>query len=380
VLAASISIAGCGGSNARAVQETLLYSFAGADGSFPVCELIGDNAGNLYGTTQTGGAYNLGTVFRLAPDGTETVLHDFGKKTADGRNPVAGLLADAGGNLYGTTQDGGRAGFGTVFKLAPDGTETVLHSFGKDSGDGRYPLSALVSDSGGNLYGTTLSGGARLAGTIFRISPRGHETVLHEFGTRDGDGQAPLGGLIIDRSGTLYGTTGGGGTSDAGTVFKLAAGVETILYSFTNGDDGAGPNATLMADDAGNLYGTAQSGGKNRAGVVFMLTPEGKESVLHTFGRKLRDGRFPMAKLVADSGGNLYGTAQNGGPANNGIVFMLAPDGTETILHSFDDGNDGHNPSGGLLRDSSGRLYGVTFNGGGGADNRGTVYELTPAQ
>ena len=197
----------------------MLHSFTdGNDGGYPYVRLIKDAAGNLYGTTASGGADGAGTVFRLAPDGTETILYSF-TGGSDGSNPVAGLIKDAKDNLYGTTFAGGTNNAGAVFKLAPDGTETVLHSFtgGKD---GINPYARLIKDAAGNFYGTTYAGGADGAGTVFKVAPGGTETILHSF-TGGSDGSNPVAGLIANKKGHLFGTTQLGGADGSGTVFEL---------------------------------------------------------------------------------------------------------------------------------------------------------------
>jgi len=256
---------------------TILYSFTGgADGGHPAAGLVMDRAGNLYGTGQTGGANGQGTVFKVSPSGAETLLYTFGSQSGDGSYPFAGLVLDETGNLYGTTYSGGANGGGTVFKLAPTGTETVLYSFGSRSGDGSNPYAGLVFDNNGNLYGATYSGGANGGGTVFKLAPTGTETVLYSFGSGSGDGSNPFGGfLIFDNNGNLYGTTVGGGANGGGTVFKLApTGTETVLYSFgSRSRDGSKPWSGLVFDEKGNLYGTTHGGGAYGAGVVFEVNP-----------------------------------------------------------------------------------------------------------
>jgi uncharacterized repeat protein (TIGR03803 family) len=203
------------------------------------------------------------------------------------------------------------------------------------------------------------------------------ETVLYAF-TGGSDGGGPYAGLIADRAGNLYGTTIGGGASHNGVVFKLSpSGAETVLYSFTGGSgDGAGPSAGLIADRAGNLYGTTLFGGASNFGTVFKLSPSGTETVQHSFTGS--DGVFPRAGLIADRAGNLYGTA-DGFTSNAGTVFKLSPSGTETVLHSFA-GSDGAIPQAGLIADRAGNLYGATFNTTsfpGGASGNGAVFKLT---
>ncbi|PYT52595.1 MAG: hypothetical protein DMG43_11255, partial [Acidobacteria bacterium] len=263
---------------AQAPTFTVLYSFMGSpDGNGPyLAALILDKAGNLYGTTNAGGtgtcslgrigpSPGCGTVFKLDTAGNETVLHSF--TGSDGSGPAASLIMDTAGNLYGTTSSGGSASVGTVFKIDTSGNQTVLHSFAGSDGSG--PDAGLIMDNAGNLYGTTSSGGSASVGTVFKIDTSGNETVLYNFkgGT---DGARPEAGLIMDQAGNLYGTTLAGGTgtcsylsSGCGTIFKLdTSGNETVLHSFTGSPgDGANPFAALILDGAGNLYGTTLAGG-----------------------------------------------------------------------------------------------------------------------
>ncbi len=354
----------------RSVQAqsfTVLYSFTIADGVGPKPGLVRDKAGNLYGTTQRGGGSGAGEVTA----GTETVLYSF-TGSPDGA-PVSGLVRDKAGNLYGI----GGSGAGTVFKLDTTGTLTVLHSFAGP--DGAFPLAALVRDKTGNLYGTTTVGGASGAGTVFKLDTAGTETVLHSF-TGGADGANPYGGLVRDKAGNLYGTTTGGGplncfgTDGCGVVFKLdTTGTETVLHTFI-GPDGTFPIGDLVRDKAGNLYGTTYAGGTYGEGTVFKLETTGTETVLYSF-TGLADGAVPRAGLVRDKAGNLYGTTAEGGNLSCGVVFKVDPAGRETVLHSFTGGADGCILYGGLVRDKAG-LYGTTANGG--ASGVGTVFKLTP--
>lgn len=269
--------------------ETVLHSFdENGDGHYPyTVGLIFDAAGNLYGTTLRGSEHDRGTVFKLMPGagGTwnETVLNRFGDLPRGGSHSQAGLIFDTAGNLYGTTEAGGAYRCGTVFKLSNTNgrwTETVLHSF--KGSDGRSPYASLIFDKAGNLYGTTYKGGAHSVGAVFKITPGANgtwaETVLHSFGA-GGDGFYPYANLIFDAVGNLYGTTSwGGANGNSGTVFKLTPGAkgawtEKVLHSFGKGEDGASPYAGLILDAAGNLYGTTSQGGADNSGTVFKITP-----------------------------------------------------------------------------------------------------------
>jgi uncharacterized repeat protein (TIGR03803 family) len=359
--------------SAQAQTLSVLYSFTGgADGSQPLAGLVRDAADNLYGTTQIGGASGNGVVFKVDPTGVETVLHSFTGKP-DGSQPTAAFIRDGSGNLYGTVQNGGNAGFGIVFKLSSAGRETVLHSFSSVD-DGAIPAAGLVRDAAGNLYGTTCCGGSSTDGIVFKVTSARNWTILHNFA--GSDGRYPFAGLIRDTAGNLYGTTSTGGASGFGTVFKLdTTGKETLLYSFTGGSDGAHPRAGVVRDSAGNLYGTTVDGGASGNGLVFKVTPAGMETVLVSFTGGA-DGGLPYADLIRDSAGNLYGTTSAGGAFGWGAVFKVDKTAKETVLYSFTGGTDGSCPMAGLIRDSAGNLYGTTeFGGNAGV---GVVFKLTP--
>src|SRR5664280_3872238 len=310
---------------------------------------------SLYGTTLEGGTYYSGTVFELTPAAgggwTEKVLHNFNENGTDGALPRAPLIFDAAGNLYGTTEYGGTyydSDLGTVFELTPAAgggwTEKVLHNFGIGR-DGTDPLAGLIFDAAGNLYGTTEYGGTYYdsdLGTVFELTPAAGggwtEKVLHNF-VIGRDGTDPLAGLIFDAAGNLYGTTEYAGNYGAGTVFELtptAGGgwTEKVLHNF-NGTDGEFPYSSLIFDGAGNLYGTTSAGGTYSSclsgyycGTVFELTPAAgggwTETVLHSFGNGT-DGYSPSAGLIFDAAGNLYGTTPHGGTYEGGTVFEVTP-------------------------------------------------------
>jgi uncharacterized repeat protein (TIGR03803 family) len=367
-------------------SESVLYSFHGApDGAVPYADLI-DEAGALYGTTEDGGVSGYGTVFKLTRSGsgyTESVLYNF-QAGNDGAFPTASLIEKAGA-LYGTTGLGGASGAGTVFKLTPSGsgyTESVVYSF-QGGSDGAYP-SAGVIDEGGALYGTTPGGGGAGDGTVFKLTPSGSgytESVLYSF-QGGSDGASPYAG-VTSKAGALYGTTFYGGLGN-GTVFKLKrskrAYTESVLYSFRAGSDGANPYFAGVIDEAGALYGTTYRGGADNSGTVFELTPSGSsytESVLYSFGSGT-DGSAPVGGVVADKSGNLYGTTHLGGQTGNGAVFKLTRSASgyaESILYSFLGAPDGGVPYAGLI-DKAGALYGTTH--AGGQTGNGTVFKLTP--
>jgi uncharacterized repeat protein (TIGR03803 family) len=381
--------------SASAATEKVLYSFNGKDGAEPYATLIFDVSGNLYGTTFSGGLHDHGAVFELMPKAgggwTEKVLHSF--NINDGASPQVGLIFDTSGNLYGTTYEGGAHDSGTVFELSPKAggawTEKVIHSF--DTTDGYCPCAALIVDVSGNLYGTTVLGGASGYGTVFELTPTTGgtwtEKVLHSFDNSTTEGHGPTSSLTLDASGDLYGTTPDGGAHGFGTVFELkpANGTwsEKVLYSFNpHTQDGFGVS-DLIFDASGNLYGTTRYGGADDFGLVFELSPKAggrwTEKVLHNFSKNGKDGIYPAAGLIFDKSGNLYGTTLYGGTDSGGTVFQLTPTGggnwTETRLHNFN-GTDGAAPWGALIFDAAGNLYGTTISGGAQAD--GTVFEIAP--
>ncbi len=372
---------------AQAQTESAIYAFCSTancnDGALPESNVIMDSQGNIYGTTGYGGAQASGTVFKLEPSGTLTVLYTFcsvgGAQCTDGLNPYSGLVRDSAGNLYGTTEGGGAHGIGTVFKLSSDGTLTILHAFVNNGIDGYQPDTGLLMDSVGNLYGTTYVGGKYGAGTVFRVTPTGKENTMHSFGSTPTDGEDPAHVvLVMDRLGNLYGTTFFGGTHGDGTVFEITAGGgESVLYNFGAAKtDSINPSAGLAIDSKGNLYGTTVAGGQYNEGTIFRITHSGTETIIHSFQNNGTDGYYSYSPVVRDATGNLYGVTYGGGRNGLGTVFEVNAQGVESILHAFaNDGTDGMNPLGGLLLDSAGNLYGTTANGG--APSAGTVYEVT---
>jgi uncharacterized repeat protein (TIGR03803 family) len=382
---------------------TVLHSFAGGtkDGANPFAGLVLDSAGNLYGTTQHGGASancgsaGCGTIFKLTPVRKFTLLHSFTGQPMDGAIPSAGLITDSAGNFYGTTESGGASGNGTVFKLSPTGVETVLHSFAGFPSDGTDPEAGLIRDSAGNLYGTTRFGGTTHTcgtggcGTIFKVAPDGTETVLYSF-PGPPEGKEPLGGLILDSAGNLYGSTSVGGTLGNGNVFMLAPdGTESVLHSFGgHPTDGTFPRGDLIRGSAGNFYGTTGAGGASNncgadgCGTVYKLTSPGTESLLYSFAGVPKDGIAPFAGLLQNPAGNLYGVTDGGGTSRNcgsvgcGMIFKLTATGAETVLHNFTGHpKDGSFPRSVLIRDASGNLYGTAYSGG--ASNLGIVFKRT---
>jgi uncharacterized repeat protein (TIGR03803 family) len=366
---------------------SVVYNFTGGnDGSEPVDGFTADPAGNLYASTSNGGAFGYGVVFKVSKTGVQSVLHSFTAGT-DGQNPQGGLIRDKAGNLYGTTQSGGATGNGAVYMISGAGKETILYSF-KGSTDGASPQSGLTIDASGNLYGTTDEGGQNYQGTVFRLTPpktgtKWVETILYSFGSSSSDGTVPVAGVTLGKAGTLFGTTSQGGLYGYGTVFQLTHSgtvwTETILQHFQNGNDGSVPYGGLIADKAGNFYGTATQGGSNGGGTIFELTPATGGgwtfNVLYSVPGWGISGSF--RNLAIDASGVLYGTTHCDGDNSAGTVFKLTPASgswTYTLLYTFGGGNDGlYSFSNPVL--VQGSLYGTTQLGG--SHSRGVVWKVT---
>jgi len=293
---------------------TTLYAFSGPDGAGPQAPLIEASDGNFYGTS----AGEPGTIFKISSSGTLTTLHAFARNT-DGYYPFAALVEGRDGNLYGTTYWGLGPNFGGAFRMTPSGTFTLLHTF-TGTADGGNPQGALVQAADGSFYGTTDNGGPSNLGTVFRMTADGSVTVLHAF-TGGADGSHPRGGLTLAADGTFYGTTRSGGAADAGTVFKMtAAGTLTILYVFPGGSGGQNPEAPPIFASDGNWYGTTTTGGASNLGTVFRMTPAGAVTLVRSFSGP--NGNLPYQGLVDTGDGNLYGTTGGGG-LGYGVVFRL---------------------------------------------------------
>jgi uncharacterized repeat protein (TIGR03803 family) len=388
--------------SAPAQTFKVIYDFTGgAGGVYPWAGLTIDKAGNLYGTTELGGAAGFGLVFKLAPKNSGwllTPLYSF-QGGSDGKGPEAPLAIGADGSLYGTTVFGGTDNCGTVFNLRPGPTrpvsvfapwsETVLHNLGQSGSDGCNPYSGVTLDQAGNVYGTTSAGGYGGNGIVFELTLAGdrwNESVVHAF-AGPGDAAAPFSGVTFDNSGNLYGTTFLGGVMGNGAVYELTPSgsgwTEKVLYSFQFGSDGGDVYAGLILDQAGNLCGAAASGGLHNGGTVFQLIrSDGKWTFETLYALSGIEG--PYSSLVMDAAGNLYGTSVFDGAYDYGSVFKLTPHyggWTYTDLHDFTRGSDGGYPYGGLVLDANGNLYGTTPVGGNPNDcvgGCGVVFEITP--
>jgi uncharacterized repeat protein (TIGR03803 family) len=338
----------------------------------------------------------------------ETIISKL--SSADGYKPFSGVIPDGKGNFFGTAWGDGADNYGTVYEVSPAGREkwttTVLHSFNKDGVDGVHPFGSLIRDAAGNLYGTTSAGGTYDYGTVFELTAGSggtwNESVIFTFPSGGHSGVDPRSSLVFDAKGNLYGTTYSGGegsscgSSGCGVVFELTPTsggewTETVLHDFDS-EDGGFSYSNLVLDSAGNLYGTSTWGGTLGDGTVFEVSPGAggswTETVLYSFGSKIGEGVDPYAGLILDTKGNLYGVTYFGGSDGYGSVFELTPgaggEWTETILHSFsNNGTDGSNPYGGLAMDSQGNLYGTTLYGGpipyGGQNGYGIAFELKPS-
>jgi uncharacterized repeat protein (TIGR03803 family) len=392
---------------------TVVHSFEGPDGFAPRAPLVQASDGDLYGTTQFGGANcgsePCGTVFKITPNGALTTLYTFCTEIGckDGSEPLAGLIQTTSGSFFGTTINGGAHDNGAVFEISTGGALTRLHSF--DLTDGANPSAGLVQAAGGDFYGTTGYGGANesgdIGGTVFKIARSGTLTTIYNFCSASSctDGYEPVAGLIQAANGNFYGTTKYGGqgadclSGDCGTVFDITPdGALTTLYSFCSAGrpckDGTAPNGLIQAANGG-FYGTTSGGGATACntgsgcGTVFKITPGGALTTLYSFCLRsaCADGTTPFAGLVQGTDGNFYGTTSGGGSKGHGTVFKITPSGALTTLYSFcslggSSCTDGEYPDAGLVQDTSGSFYGTTERGGTGSGctrGCGTIFSLS---
>jgi len=350
---------------------TDLHDFAGQpDGLSPTAEVTLDG-GNLFGTTEGGGANGEGAIFKVTSDGTESVLYSLAADGSEGQSPDGALTITANGDMYGTTSSGIGAVTGVLFKLSAKGKYKILHAFNYN--EGTSIRGKLVRDTLGNLYGTALFGGAPGNGTVFKYSANGTFSVLHAF--NETDGQYPEHGLVRDSAGNLYGVTAFGGASGMGAVYKIASdGTFSTVYSFTGGADGGFLYGSVAIGKDGNLYGSTVLGGANSEGTVFKLTPAGTLTTLYNFTGGADGGSAQGDMLVV--GNNLYSTTDTGGDPNCGcgVVYEVTPEGKEKVLHTFVAATGG-GYSAGLTKGKHGALYGTTSSYG--ADSSGTVFSIT---
>jgi len=391
---------------AGAQSYSTLYSFSGeSDGLGPEVGVTMDRGGNLYGATVTGGylggncqrQLGCGLVYKLTPHGsgwTLAPLYAF-MGGSDGNMPLSRVVFGPDGALYGTTQFGGTGcqqdgGCGTIYRATPPATicrsvscpwtETVIHRF--DSSDGAVPVGDIIFDQSGNIYGTTSSGGTNNLGTVFQLNHSSGQWVLNTLLSFSyGNGGFPSSGVIFDQAGNLYGATGGGGNG-YGVIYELSPSgsgwTDTTLYVFQgSADDGGDASGGLIFDAAGNLYGTTIAGGSDGQGTVFELSPSNGSwsiNVLHSF-TELGGGPL-LASLTFDPAGNLYGVTTTGGLNEGGNVFELTPSNGGWTYSDLYDFPEGHGSPYGTLLWNNGTLYGTTQRGG--TDNLGTVFEVTP--
>jgi uncharacterized repeat protein (TIGR03803 family) len=353
-----------------------IHTFSGypLDGSNPYAGVT-ESDGNLYGTTSSGGLYAFyGMIFALNADDEETQIYSFNQAGP----PVAPVIRDNLGNLYGTLEGDSEGDYGGVFEVDSAGSETTLYSFAGGPTDGCNPTGGLVEYEG-DLYGVAGACGANGYGIVYKVSTSGQETVLHHFAGPPTDGAYPsYTSLVVDRDGTFYGITSAGGRWNDGTLYKMTKdGKIALLHSFSGGKrDGCNPHGAPELDERGNLYGASELCGAFDYGTVWQLAKDGKLTILHSFAAGAHDGQYPfVGGVVRDSSGNLYGATQEGGTSDYGVVYKISNKGEFALLHSFR-GQDGMYPYGGVSLDSKGMLYGTTYKSGG--DDYGTVWSIAP--
>ena len=394
-----------------AVTYTVINTFNGSNGAQPLAGVVFDKLGNLYGTTSMGGL-GAGVVFRLSPNGngwTETVLYQFGSRTKDGTFPVGKVVLDNKGNIFGTTNRGGAFDAGTIFELKRNGSsysEIVLHSFGNGT-DGAYPTSGLIADAAGNGYGTTYYGGTGTnctalgvtssCGTVYQVSGKNGFTykVIHNF-TGGSDGAFPWSDLSMDASGHLFGECVYGSGYGKGLLYEMINSngqwTEKLIHPWGNKDDGTYIYGGVTFDPVGNMFGVSSQGGAHGGqGTLFEFTTDGNswlEHNLHGFGTAL-DGQFPMGSLVVDSADDIFGVTRDGGVYGYGMVYEVLftqNNWVEKDLHDFTGGNDGATTYATMVADANGNLYGTTTYGGsaracgtGPVPGCGVVFEISGA-
>ena len=323
---------------------------------------------HLYGTDPYGGT-GSGRLFSLTMAGGYTVLHDFAPAT-DGATPNAKLTVESSGVVSGTAQSGGANGGGTIFRYSKAGGFAVAHAFGGGS-DGTAPLQGPSLGAGGAIWGSTSAGAIATNGNLFSLSLSGGYTVQHNFMSGE-DGHCPFSGVSTPFGSAVYGTTVGRGFGGQmnGSVWKFVTGTLTTLYAFTNGKDGEWPDQAPVADPKGNIFGTTHvQNGSDFAGAIWKIDGSGKFLVLHAMAGA-SDGYAPNSPLVLNKDGYLYGTTRAGGSFGFGTVFRMSRTGAFSVVHAFSNGKDGATPTGSLVHDASGALYGGTATG--------VVYRIVP--
>jgi uncharacterized repeat protein (TIGR03803 family) len=357
----------------RAGGLTTIASFNGGNGANPQYSGVTfDAQGNLYGTTVGGGANGDGTVWEIAK-GSNTITTIAAFNGGNGQGPAAGVTFDAQGNLYGTTNQGGGNGDGTVWEIAKgSNTITTIASFNVSNGSN--PFAGVTLDAQGNLYGTTRFGGAGSDGTVWEIT-KGSNTITTIASFSGSNGRTPYGGVTLDAQGNLYGTTRLGGANNDGAVWEIAKGSGTITPQASfNGGNGKAPYAGVTSDAQGNLYGTTTAGGANSAGTIWEIA-SGSGTLTTLFSFNTTNGQMPVGGVTLDAQGNLYGTTNMGGADGTGAIWEIAAgSGTLTTLASFNT-TSGSFPQSSVTLDPQGNLYGTT--NGGGAGDVGTVWQFT---
>ena len=351
-----------------------------ASGKNPESGVTIDSSGNLFGTTQSGGADNFGAVYEVAT-GTNTITDIASFNSTNGQTPNATLTLDNSGNIFGTTTAGGVNGYGTVYEIAA-GTSTITdlgvfsYDFSKGYANGINPYGGVTIDGNGNLFGTTISGGSGNRGVVYEIVS-GSNTITDIASFNTTNGSQPYAGVTLDSSGNIFGTTRGGGANSFGTVYEIVAGSHTIndLVAFS-GTNGNSPYGGITLDSDGNLYGTTQQGGANGSGTVFEVA-HGTSNLTTLVSFNNTNGKFPNSGVTLDGNGDIFGTAAGGGANISGTVYQITKGSNAITSFASFTGLNGSGPNGGVAFDSSGNLFGTTFEGG--ANNSGTVYEVVGA-
>jgi len=367
----------CAATFAQAQTVTTIYNFAdnGASGANPYyVTLVQGTNGNLYGTTYNGGKHLFGTVFNMTVTGSQKLIYSFTNSATDAAYPTGGLTLGNDGNFYGTTQQGGTKSMGTLFKITPTGTLTILHNFNAFI-DGSFPWGPPILASDGNFYGTTSGGGGGGHGIVYKLTSAGVLSVIYRFDVVHGD--SPIAPPTQGTDGFLYIPVSQGGAYFCGTIVQMStSGVINNTYSFPCGSGGSFPIGPLVQASNGNFYSTTQNGGTVGEGTIYQVTPSLAVTVLHSFGATFGDGTFPGAGLLRATDDNYYGSTSDGGASGDGTLFNTSTTGTYASLYSFNNNSNltQTSPVAPPVQATNGLLYGTTEFGGPGND--GTVYSL----